>query len=197
MNTPPICHTFWDEPFYGMPEPYQQLHDEMQAMNPNVLFYVWDKYSIEELGLDYQKLLDDYINNAGVSNVVRLHAVLKDGGIWMDTDFKAHKPLDLLFAIEGAWAAEQEPGRWCNAIFGAPPNHPWIAHQIATMPRYVRVNAYGGVDNMNDAPREGVTKIPAEWVYSYRWDTPIEQRSVHPDAIVSHLWAGTWLPNKH
>lgn len=188
-----ICHTFWDDPFYGMPEPYQKLHDEMRSMNPDVHFRVWDKYSIAELGLDYGDLLKSYINNAGVSNVVRLHALHNEGGIWLDVDFRAHKPLDPLFQFD-AWYAEQEPGRGCNAAMGCRPGHPWICHQISTMPKYAGVNAYGGVDNLNDAPRDGVTAIPSEWVYSYRWDTPMSERKVHPDAIVEHLWAGSWLP---
>jgi mannosyltransferase OCH1-like enzyme len=195
-HLPYIWHTFWDTGVKGMPEDIRQLYWGIFDMSPKVLPFLWDKENIKELGLDYDDLLKRYINNAGVSNVVRLHALYKEGGLWLDADFKAHKPLYPLFELGDA-AAEQEPGRLCNAAMTAASGSKWIQHQLSTFHRYTGVNAYGGVDNLNDAPRDGLTVIPDGWVFSYRWDTPMEQRSVHPDAIVEHLWAGTWLPNKH
>ena len=193
MRIPLICHTFWAG---KMPQDLYDLKWAMGAKDDDILHYVWDEVSIGELGLDYHDLKKRYLNDAGVSNVVRLHAVHKDGGIWLDADFKAHKSLMPLFAWTGAWAAEQEPGRLCNAAFGAPPSHPWIKAQIDLMPQYERINAYGGVDCMNAVPREDLTIIPSHWVYSYRWDDAPEKRIPHPDAIVEHLWHGSWLP-KH
>lgn len=191
MKTIPlICHTFWAGPLPDMTA-YGKLQDD----NPSIEFWLWDEENISGLGLDYNDLLKRFVNAAGASNVVRLHALHANGGVWLDMDFVSHKPMDKLFEI-GDWAAEQEPGRFCNAAMGARRGSPWITHQISTINKYEKLNAFGGVDNMNEAPRTGVTTIPTEWVYSYFWYTPIAERKAHPDAIVEHLWAGTWLP-KH
>lgn len=189
MKTLPlICHTFWAGPIV-----FNGAYAKLQYDNPSIEFWLWDEENIEGLGFNYDDLLKRFVNPAGVSNVIRLHAIHANGGVWLDMDFVSHKPMDKLFEI-GDWAAEQEPGRLCNAAMGARRGSPWIEHQISTIKKYEKVNAYGGVDNMNEAPRDGVTVIPTEWVYSYLWHTPIAERKVHPDAIVEHLWSGTWIP---
>ena len=63
-----------------------------------------------------------------LSNYVRLHAVLTEGGIYLDTDVELLRPFDPLLHHDCFLGFQQEPeaGDWVNtATFGARPGHPF------------------------------------------------------------------------
>jgi mannosyltransferase OCH1-like enzyme len=166
----------------------------MMAMNPDVSFWLWQEEGVEKtLGLSLDDLRRRFPSWAGVSNAVRLHIVNRFGGGYMDLDFQPIKPLLPLFEAGDAVVAKQEGDRTCNAIFLANAGHPWVRWQVNHLSDIERLGAFAGVDHMTRAPRTGLTIIPPQWVYSWRWDAPKEKRIVHPEAIVVHQWAGTWL----
>jgi Glycosyltransferase sugar-binding region containing DXD motif len=70
---------------------------------------------------------------ATVADIARLFAVYQQGGIYLDTDFRVYRPLDGLLS-HGCFFVfqhEQHPTDWvCNGVFGAVPEHPFIARAI-------------------------------------------------------------------
>ena len=63
---------------------------------------------------------------AKVADIARLQAVLKMGGIYLDTDFELHKPLTSMLKHRCFYAFQEErpSADWvCNGIFGAEPDH--------------------------------------------------------------------------
>ncbi len=63
---------------------------------------------------------------AFVSDVIRLHALATEGGIYMDTDVELIKPLDQLLMDKAFTGYEKDTNGLQTAILGAEPDHPWI-----------------------------------------------------------------------
>lgn len=163
-------------------------------MNPAWVCHLWTAETITQLGLDYETLLNRFKKPVHVSDYVRLVAVQKLGGIYLDCDVEVIQPLDSLLCLDAFGAFQDGSGQICPATFGAIPNHPWINWQIDNADRYSMPDAPWNVTLMTDAPREGVTIVPTEWFYPWLWDTPKEDRHIHPSTLSIHHWKGSWAP---
>lgn len=163
---------------------------DFASMNPSFRVMVWNERNIRSLGMAIDTI--PHASYAGKSNLIRLHAVFRHGGIYLDTDMVPHKRLDPLLA-HSAFAAHQKDGLICNAFFGATPNHPWIMAQIRFAHKFSKWDAGWGPKLMTvcTKPRLGVTMLDPNVCYPYSWDD--ESRKVHKDTIVEHLWAKSWL----
>lgn len=175
-----------------LPERYQTWVDGIKAMNPKWEHRLWTDESLTSLGLDLPGIKDKFWSPASATNYIRLLLINMFGGIYMDVDFEAKKPLDYFTSLE-AFAAEQDTGMLCNAIFGAGAGHPWIQHQLKLKGDWGLHDAAWGVYTMSEAPKEGLTTIPTSWVYPFSYKTPKEDRNVGDDAFVVHHWDGTWV----
>ena len=60
-----------------------------------------------------------------MSDVVRLYALVTEGGIYMDTDIEVVKPLDELLTLEAFMGFEIET-KISTGIIGAVPHHPFM-----------------------------------------------------------------------
>lgn len=188
---PRILHFVW----VGAPMPIRIKSNLLTfyCCNPTFGHNFWDEVSIgTSLGLDLAELWQKFLTPAGVSNVVRLVALAKFGGLYFDTDFFCRKPLDSLLENE-AVAAFQDDGRICNAFMGATPGHPWIQWQLDCMGGWTGHGAEWGVYNATNAPRDGLTIIPQETVYPYLHNTPAAERTLKPGTLAEHLWEGSWI----
>jgi mannosyltransferase OCH1-like enzyme len=185
---PRHLHTFWQGP---KSKEVSQFMYGMARSHPRWITFFWDAPSIELLGLNFKHLKDKCVNMASVSNVVRIHALSKYGGIWMDSDCEVLKPLDPLLK-HSAFASEQDAGRICNAVMGAESQHPWIDWQLARQDRLMNADAANGVYLASEAPRDFLTILPTEYFYPFLWDTPLDERKAHPDSYLIHHWSGSW-----
>lgn len=167
----------------------------VKAAHPGWTFFIWDETTIKYLGLDFEHLLFECKSMAGVSNIVRLHAVNQFGGIWLDADCEILKPLDPLLEYD-AFAAPQDGDRLCNAVFGAHQQHPFIEWQVEREDRLKTQDAADGVYLMSEAPLDGVIILPTEYFYPFTHETPITDRKAHPDSFLIHHWQGSWSKNK-
>jgi len=165
------------------------------------IFY-WNENNIADLGLDYNALMSDCQNFASLSNIVRLHALDKFGGVYLDSDVEVLKPFDTLLdlsafcALQDKIMFEKDVGRVCNAILGASAGHPWIRWQIENEDALKTQDAAFGVYIATRAPREGVTILPTEFFYPFLHDSPAHERLAHQDSYAIHHWSGSWLPKK-
>lgn len=174
-----------------MPEQFRIWRDRLMAQNPEWAFMLWTERNINQFGFDAQALKKDYLNWAGVSNAVRLKAVLDVGGVYLDMDFEPLRSIEILSTFE-AFAARQDTDRLCNAAFGASPKHPWVQWQYDRYHYNRGIPPYWGVELMSTAPRDNMTVVPTEWFYPYLWDAPPEQRVPHPETLLRHDWEGSW-----
>lgn len=152
---------------------------------------IWNEKNVDQLGLDIGQLKFKCVNWASVSNIVRLHALYKFGGAYLDLDCELLKPLDPLLEND-AFAAEQDSGRLCNAAMGASANHRFIRWQIDRQERLENEDAATAIYLMSEAPRDGVTIVPTSYFYPFLWDTPLDERMAHPDSFMLHHWSGSW-----
>ena len=185
---PKIIHLFWAGAF---PKEMLPWHDSIAGHHPDWEINLWTPDTIEVLGLDCNALKFDCVNWAGVSNIVRLHAVNKFGGVWLDSDCEVLKPLDPLLE-RNAFAARQDGDRICNAVFGAVAEHHCLKWQIAREQQLRSEDAAQGVYLMSEAPRDGVTILPMEYFYPFSYNAKPEDRKAHPDSFLIHHWKGSW-----
>lgn len=154
--------------------------------------YLWNEDTVYQLGLEpwqYQ-----HATLAGSSNIIRLHALRKLGGVYLDTDFDMLRPNMLTALCElSAWVCRQPDGVLCNAAFGAEPAHPWIQAMLDFYGDHQKQDAARGCHVMEPCLTPDVFVLPSAYFYPYNFDqppAPPEERT-----IAIHRWAGSWLTN--
>lgn len=185
-----ITQLWFGEP---MPERLLNLCEGVRTMNPGWVYCRLGDDDLKPFGLRADRLKDEFGNWAAVSNFVRLLVLQRVGGVYLDTDFQALKPLDPLLALGDCLAAEQDGGRICNAFMAATPNHPWVNWQLANRARYEQKDAASGVYLATDAPRDGLTIVPQHLVYPWLYTAPESERVPHVDSLLMHGWEGSWV----
>jgi len=176
-------------------KPSKKLGDWMNTvrdLHPDWDYLLWDEHNLPLLKLNLQELQDSFPKWAGVSNAVRLKAILDFGGVYLDTDCECLKPLNPLLE-QRAFAALQDERRLCNAVFGAEAGHFWIAWQWTHVHEWTGHAADWGVELMSLSPRKNLTVLPAHAFYPFLWDAPQSKRSAHADSYLVHHWEKSWL----
>ena len=176
-----------------MPDKYRPYVDGIRALHPNWEYCLWTDKNIGELGFS---LKHEYPHPAQFSEAIRLKCVLDHGGIYLDADIEARKPMDSFLQYDAftAMAKENDPeDRVCDAVFGAVKAHPWLQWQWDRVPQWRQYRHPFGVWLMSAAPRDIVSFIPVHLVYPFDWDTPEAERKVHPDSVLVHHWDKTWI----
>eukprot|EP00545_Synedropsis_sp_CCMP1620_P003520 CAMPEP_0119023854 /NCGR_PEP_ID=MMETSP1176-20130426/30766_1 /TAXON_ID=265551 /ORGANISM="Synedropsis recta cf, Strain CCMP1620" /LENGTH=258 /DNA_ID=CAMNT_0006979003 /DNA_START=89 /DNA_END=862 /DNA_ORIENTATION=- len=139
----------------GLPETQPPFHDQMltrfaawREMNPKFEIMMWDNARVWAHFPRIASLSQNITQMAWVADLVRYQAVLKFGGIYMDQDFTALRPLEPLVMLS-AFAVCVDPHtlaqdtnstdlvmnktrckRTCNGVFGAPKGHPALKEVV-------------------------------------------------------------------
>ena len=112
----------------------QRCMASWRAVLPDFKVVRWDESNLPNLpGL--QELVR-FRKWAQVANVVRLHALLEQGGVYFDTDVEAVHPLDeLLVDMCFVGLEKDRPSHRpaTNAIMAAEAGHPFIADNLAAL----------------------------------------------------------------
>jgi mannosyltransferase OCH1-like enzyme len=209
---PKILHYVWVGS--ELPEKQRSLVERWRRHNPDFTFALWNKESID---LSIPAIARAYRRRrwSTVADIVRLSAVLKHGGIYLDTDFEAHKSFEPLLdeSCFFGFQAKSHPTDWVgNGFFGAIPGH-WFIRKA-----YARVLAIRSLPLLLERPTKYgpklITKLlreeglstyseqgtrvkdifvhPTPAFYPFRWDEPVGGRNVGPDTYAVHLWEGAW-----
>jgi mannosyltransferase OCH1-like enzyme len=194
---PKILHRVWlgDQP---EPENFQRWHRRLRVLNPDWSIVTWDEGSLKALGIERGELVDMWPSSlAAQSNAVRLAAVWKFGGVYLDCDVEPLRPIPNEWLKYPAFAFEQdEQKRLCNAVFGAERQNPWVGWQIMESGvTYRRSDAAWGVYLMTKTAKDHyVKRLPPHLVYPFSWETPETERKPHPDSVLVHWWSNSWNP---
>jgi inositol phosphorylceramide mannosyltransferase catalytic subunit len=182
---PKIIHQTWVGP-NPMPEQHRVWSQTIRDHHPGWEYRLWGESDIDDFGC--RDLMDRCNSQSGRSDVLRLMAVYKHGGVYFDTDIECRRNLELLLPQVGAFAALERGTIVCNAFFGAEPGHHWLKRQIDLLPDFVdRLPPWGPL-LATELWRE-LTLLPTRLIYPFLWDQPIE---VGPDAYLVHYWERTW-----
>lgn len=177
-----------------VPEMMLEIMKTVTDKNPLFRFKLWDNAAIDAEGWNYAEFLETFKAPVHVSDYVRLLAVQKYGGIYLDCDVECVRPIDRLLEYDAFAAPQDGTGQICPAVFGATPNHPWINWQVERALEYSKPDQPWNVTLMTDAPRVGVTLCPTRWFYPFLWDVPKADRRIADDTMLIHHWKGSWAP---
>jgi hypothetical protein len=209
---PRLIHYVW---VGGELPPKQRSYIESwKATNPNFELIEWNDNNI-----DYRVPLvaGAYRRKqwATVSDVVRLMAVYRHGGIYLDTDFRLFRPLDPLLPHECFYSFQvpQRCADWvANGVFGAVPNHWFIGQALSVLLgirpnlfRFERPTKYGpklitkllishGLDRYcpEGVSVQGIYLCPTQFFFPFHWTESFTESCIRNDTIGAHFWEKSW-----
>jgi hypothetical protein len=138
-------------------------------------------------------------SGAQLADLVRLEALLRWGGVYVDQDVEPFRPLDPLLGAEvvAAWEDEHVIP---NAVLGARPDHPAIRECLARCIGLLHKGTWEagpGVTTRVLGKRDDVLLLPPGSFYPVYYRDPERdakmQGPVPPWAYVRHAYWGSWL----
>jgi len=132
------------------------------------------------------------------SNLVRFEALLKHGGVYLDSDVSLLRPLDDLLGYECfvGWESDSWLGM---AVVGAIPGHPAIQASLDLMIAHVRSGAPRSTCPRIVTPllrdRGDVTKLQPKAFYPLPYGSRVVSGdwSDDPDVYAIHHWHASWM----
>lgn len=144
-----------------------------------------------------------------VSNLVRLHALHEEGGVYLDTDVEIVRALDPLLETRCFLAFQQREmdEDWVNnAVLGAEAGHPFLRrcmeHTVEAFERTgvllrspavtTAVLREMGLRHYGLQECGGVTVLPRESFYPFPWYARYTPACVTADTYGIHHWEASW-----
>jgi mannosyltransferase OCH1-like enzyme len=131
--------------------------------------------------------------------MIRLEALLRFGGVYVDQDVEPLRPMDPLLHLP-AFAAWEDERCVPNAVMGASPEHPAIRACLDEMLRRIPGDTWkAGPGVLTDIlpGRDDVLLLPPGSFYPYHYKEKERAgedfRKSQPWAFVAHHWWGSWL----
>ena len=136
------------------------------------------------------------------ADIVRYELLWQHGGVFLDIDFEALKPIDPLLNDVECFAAWEIQDEWiANGFMGATVHHPFIGRLIEQLPASMDANR-GKTPNFSSGPRwftamhrryNEMTVFPTRLVYPYTYDDMIARSGrEHPpwpeECYMVHHW---------
>ncbi len=186
---PRILHQVWlgDRP---LPDEFAAYRESWIRHHPDWEHRLWTEENLPD-GLRRPEVYERLRVPAERSDILRLEVLWRHGGVYVDTDFECHRPLDPV--IEGLefFTAPLKPNGWVNnAFIGSVPGHPILDRALNEL----RPREFHGYDKHGTGPRfldtllqdyPEATRLPAELFYQ----TSPGQLA---DAVATHHAAGSW-----
>lgn len=205
---PKIVHYCW---FGGNEKPdlFDRCWKSWQEHLPEYRFIEWNEDSFDVDQLEYTSEAYSKGKFAFVSDYVRLYALKKYGGIYLDTDVEVLRPLDDLLNDPLFLGYENANGVNPGLIMGCIKNHPFLDELMDYYKLHHFVvdgclNTYTTVNNATDRLIEhGLVLNPDETVYvdgmkiyakSYFCPDAETRRSGNygPKTYTAHHYSATW-----
>lgn len=173
-------------------------------------------YEIKEWNETNSPLDGDYARAAlaerrwsKLSNLVRLHALYAEGGIYFDTDVEVLKDFSPLLRHDCflGFQIEEESVDWIGAgVIGARAGHPFVKRCMVltqglfasgggfyVLPTVLtRVLREMGMNRYGLQEAGGVTLYPADYFYPYSWLETYSPYCVTENTYSVHHWEHTW-----
>ena len=196
---PRRLHQIWIGP---RPAPDRWI-ETWRRLNPDFEHRLWDDAAIEAFGLRngavYRRFVEAGIYD-GAADVARVEILHRCGGVYVDADSVALRPIrDAGFMRAGFFAqyeaSDQHPGLITNAFMGAVIGHGVLTRYIEAMSHVValrpmwRLTGPGALtDVLRADPEPDVMILPAWTFFTTSLDGE-EQRGGEPYA--QHFWSTT------
>ena len=132
------------------------------------------------------------------AGLVRLEALLRLGGVYVDADVEPYRPFDTLLGVD-AFAAWEDENVVPDAVLGAVAGHPAIREVLDVAIERLDLGAWeSGPGATTDVftRRDDVLLLPPGAFYPYHYSRPDLRHHDHaadqPWAFVAHHWASSW-----
>lgn len=143
-------------------------------------------------------LFDRCQNGAQKAGLIRLEALHRDGGVYVDSDVEPIRSLEPLLQLQ-AFAAWEDETTVPDAVLGAEPGHPAWAEMITKARSVIE----GGGDAWGSGPgvttatlpnRADVLVLPpgAFYPHHYLEKAKAGERTTRPWVFVEHKWHHSW-----
>lgn len=204
---PKIIHYCW---FGGNPLPELAQHciNSWQKFCPDYVIMRWDESNFDFEKYPYAKEAFQAKKWAFITDVVRLHALVMYGGIYMDTDVEVIKPLDILLNYRafsgfesdtniptGTMAAEKEHplfmeflNDYQNSHFIKPDGKYDLTTNVTRITQ--KCLSYGLVQNNTLQTIEGFTLLPKDYLCAKDPGTKI--MTITKNTYTIHHFDGSW-----
>ncbi len=157
------------------------------------------------------KYWDECKSGAQMADLVRAEELFIRGGVFVDSDYEVFKPFDILCALDG-WAAWEDEQHICNAVMGFRPGHlalaTYLQLAITRLPRrtwtWDQSTWETGVGAITDVfkNRKDVLLLAPGSLYPVHWRckamiprTPVREQN--PWAFGVHHWHRDWSPREN
>jgi hypothetical protein len=132
---PKVFHRIWlgGRP---MPDEFKRYGDSWLELNPEWEMRTWSEENLP--AIINRTEFEASTTLAGKSDVLRFELLWQFGGVYVDTDFQALKPLGALLDNINTFFADEGPNTPATAILGSVPRDPFYEHLIAAIPDSVR-----------------------------------------------------------
>lgn len=186
---PRILHQIWlgDQPF---PDDFARYRESWLRHHPDWQHRFWTEDNLPA-DLRRTEVYERLRVPAERSDILRLEVLYLEGGVYVDTDFECHRPLDDVIDDYEFFTAPLKPDGWINnAFIGSLAGHPILDRALNEL----RPREFHGYDKHGTGPRfldtllkdhPEVTRLPAELFYQ----TSPGQLA---DAVATHHAAGSW-----
>lgn len=193
---PHVFHRIWlgDKP---LPQEFAAYGKTWEALHPGWEMWTWNESNIMPLRVEACRAWAHCKTFSQKSDVVRYHALVYYGGVYIDTDMEALKNIEPLLQGQSFVAAREEPAFVGSAFFACSPGHPVMKRAVELL---------GGVNAANITPTslgpalltkaveghvEAKILAPA-LIYPYHWTEKHRHAEKFPDAFAAHHWSHTW-----
>jgi hypothetical protein len=139
---------------------------------------------------------------AQLADLVRLEALLRWGGVYVDQDMEPFRSLEPLLSAQvfAAWEDEQVVP---NAVIGARPGHPLISEMLTLALRSMKRSVWDagpGATTKVLTGRTDVLLLPPSAFYAVHYRDPERDRKMSAPAspweFARHHYWGSWLPEE-
>ena len=191
-----ILHFCW----FGSPLPtdVSSRLDRWQKLHPSWTIRQWNESNINVSGCAYAEACLQRRDWAYLSDYVRLQALAKEGGVYLDTDVELLKPLDV-FIDDSFHIGYMHNCALGTALMISPPQHPLLLNLIAqyqTLPSNCGINNNAILTEFFLKHVEGFRLTGKSWsnkAISVHPKTWFEQPTFSPQGgYAVHLFSRTW-----